>query len=148
MEEIEDLKELRDIILHEATHACKGEPTVLTEPIPYSNGQITEYRGLNIVITVTADFKMYFSYCEEGYAEWAAYMVDPQYSVHNAGYKQVGDLMVRTLGNNPAYIDILMENDFPKLASLLTGTPENVIQPEDIIEAMELCDSTYKSAFE
>lgn len=82
----------RKIVLHAMTHATKPDtPALLDNPMPFPDGFIKGYHGLNILVALRNGEQTNFTKMEEGMAERNA-SAFPGYSVESASYFAVGNL--------------------------------------------------------
>lgn len=80
------------IVLHAMTHATKPDnPTVLDTPIPFSDGVVSGYHGLDILVALNNGEETKFTKIEEGMAERNASAFSG-YTVEDARYFAVGKL--------------------------------------------------------
>lgn len=81
-----------NIVLHAMTHATKPDnPTLLSNPLPFSDGIIRGYHGLDILVALRDGKETKFTKIEEGVAERNA-SAFPGYTVGDARYFAVGNL--------------------------------------------------------
>ncbi|MCC7432532.1 hypothetical protein IT412_03335 [Candidatus Peregrinibacteria bacterium] len=82
-----------NVVLHAMTHACVPEQTTfLPTPIPFSDGHIIGYSGLQLVVKLRNNDITNFTKIEEGMAERNAATVSKSYKVSSATYFAVGNI--------------------------------------------------------
>lgn len=144
---IGDEGDMRNIVLHAMTHACKADkPTRLAAPIPFVDGKIIGYHGANIVVKIGSGEPTKFTKIEEGMAERAA-SVFPNYTVTDPRYHAVGQLALTQfpLDRYPTLHNRVKKNDVPALARVRFGLSADTAVSASHLEAMM---SEYQSAWD
>jgi hypothetical protein len=132
------LTELRKIVLHEATHACVGEITLLPRPAHYSGGEIIGFQGLAILLQPIGQEQGFFRKCEEGFAERGAYDF-PEYSNPNKGYSAVGEYIKELYPNSREADELRRTNGFLEFVAKARDIDQFEVTPTDIEAVMQNC---------
>jgi hypothetical protein len=137
-----------NIVLHAMTHACVPEQTTfLPTPIPFSDGHIIGYSGLQLVVQLKNYDITNFTKIEEGMAERNATTVKKDYKVGSATYFAVGNI---TLDHFPTSDQTAHElgkkSDLPTFIRKFLGYDNTKeLTSRDFEKVMKVYDQAWKN---
>lgn len=109
--------DVRNIILHAMTHACKPDkPTLLPDPLPFADGTISGYHGFTVLAKAKDGRDINFTLIEEAMAEYNA-SVFSGYIIESDRYFALGSLARRDFPFDrfPGIGEGFRTNDVPAL---------------------------------
>ena len=88
-------KAIRDTTIHSLTHACQPEATQLSNPVVLGDGsQVNALQGMSLLVTRPDGTQTGFRAIEEGVCEALAVKLNPDYTVSDFSYFQLGSLTI------------------------------------------------------
>lgn len=109
--------DVRNIILHAMTHACKPDKsTLLPDPLPFADGVIRGYHGFTILVTAKDGREINFTKIEEAMSERNASFF-PGYTIEDDRYFALGSLARQNFPFDrfPGISEGFRTNDVPAL---------------------------------
>lgn len=142
-------KNVRGIVLHAMNHACiPDSPIILKEPLPFRDGVIRGFHGLNVLVTLKTGEETMFVLFEEGMAERNA-SAFKGYFVTSPSYFAIGVLTRERLPLN-SYHDAHkwgQKNDVPTFIRAIINAPESTqVGTAEIEQAMLLYQRVWDEA--
>jgi hypothetical protein len=142
--EVRGLDDLRLVTLHEATHACRIESTMLPEPLlfpDYAFGadKITGFTGFIVITNVD---QVYPNNCDEMLAEYNARQF-PGYVPPHPGYDALGKTLTQKFPNDKKITEMGKHNDFMGFIALYYGFPKEKVGGAEVEKMLKECDSIF-----
>ena len=126
-----------DVALHAFSHACAGQIQYV-QPVPFSEGLITGFRGLGIQVLINTG-ETYFMKIEEGVAERNSMCADGNYVPETIPYQRLADLSLELFPcGDDSVVGFLKTSDVAGMAAYLFNKPRNEVVMGDITDLMDL----------
>lgn len=136
-----------NIVLHAMTHACVPETTFLPTPIPFSDGHIIGYSGLQLVVQLKNYDITNFTKIEEGMAERNAATASSSYKVSSPTYFAVGNITLNHFPKNDQTAhELAKKNALPTFIRKFLGYDSSVeLTSRDFEKVMKVYDQAWKN---